>query len=160
MSRATPRKRHSHYNTYQSPSLASIRAALECISPDLPRSDWAKIGMALAHELGSEGFRLFDEWSSCGSAYSAADTRTTWRSVVRCSAVSISTLFWYARQNGYRGGEDEISFSEFQQRYERVSREKEKSTQQEEKRTQWAESLLFGAIRDSTWPITDTPAEK
>ena len=64
-------------------SLETIRAALDCIAPDLPRSEWARIAMALKSELGEAGFDLFDAWSQRGEAYNARATRDTWRSVRR-----------------------------------------------------------------------------
>jgi hypothetical protein len=45
------------------PTEGNIRAALSYISPDLPRSEWAKVGMAIKHALADDGFPLFDEWS-------------------------------------------------------------------------------------------------
>ena len=33
------------------PSIDAIRAALDCIPPDLPRDEWARVAMALKSEL-------------------------------------------------------------------------------------------------------------
>jgi phage/plasmid primase-like uncharacterized protein len=78
-----------------------IEAALACIPADLPRDDWARIGMALKHELGDAGFDLFDSWSQKGESYNAADVRDTWRSVSSAGGITISTLFHVAKEHGF-----------------------------------------------------------
>ena len=52
----------------------TIRAALDCIPPDLPRDEWARIAMALKSELGDAGFEVFDAWSQSGATYNAKST--------------------------------------------------------------------------------------
>ena len=54
------------------------REALHSISPDLPREDWVRAGMA-AHAAGLE-LEDFDAWSSGGSTYDARAVRDVWRS--------------------------------------------------------------------------------
>ena len=80
----------------------TIRAALLCIPADLPRDEWAKIGMALKSELGDAGFDLFDAWSQSGANYKATATRETWRSVKAGGRVTIGTLLHTAKANGFQ----------------------------------------------------------
>lgn len=84
------------------PTPENIRAALTHISPDLPREDWVRIGMAVKDGLDGDGFDLFDEWSHGGHTYSAADTRDTWKSIKVGGKVTVGTLFGAARQNGWK----------------------------------------------------------
>jgi putative DNA primase/helicase len=84
------------------PTLDTIRAALSCIPPDLPRDEWARVGMALKHELGEAGFDEFDAWSQGGETYKAKATRDTWRSIKASGAVGIGSLFHLAKQHGFK----------------------------------------------------------
>jgi putative DNA primase/helicase len=59
-----------------------IRAALTHLSANLPRDDWARIGMAIKSEYPDDtGFALFDQWSSTADSYSVASTKSTWKSL-------------------------------------------------------------------------------
>lgn len=82
-------------------SIDTIREALNCIPPDLPRDEWARVAMALKAELGDTGFDLFDQWSARGEKYNAADARSTWRSVKAGGAVQAGTLFHLAKEHGF-----------------------------------------------------------
>lgn len=84
------------------PTLDTIRTALACIPPDLPRDEWARVGMALKSELGEAGFELFDTWSRGGESYAAKSTHDTWRSIKAGGAVGIGTLFRLAQQHGFK----------------------------------------------------------
>jgi putative DNA primase/helicase len=79
-----------------------IRAALACIPPDLPREEWARVGMALKAELGAAGFDLFDTWSQGSEAYNPTDARDTWRSFKSGGRVQIGTLFHIAKGFGFK----------------------------------------------------------
>ena len=79
-----------------------IRAALACIPPDLPREEWARVGMSLKAELGAAGFDLFDTWSQGSEAYNPTDARDTWRSFKSGGRVQIGTLFHIAKGFGFK----------------------------------------------------------
>lgn len=87
---------------HQPPSIDTIRDALACIPPDLPRDDWARVGMALKSELADTGFELFDTWSSRGASYNKIDTRDTWKSIKAGGKTTIGTLFGIAKDHGFR----------------------------------------------------------
>ncbi|MGE8127735.1 PriCT-2 domain-containing protein [Methylobacterium sp. NPDC080182] len=80
--------------------LARARNALFAISPDLPRPEWIRVGMAAK----SAGLDLddFDTWSALGHQYVAADVRVAWRSFRTEGAVGAGTLFHAAREAGWR----------------------------------------------------------
>lgn len=46
-----------------------IEAYLSDLDPSVGRDEWIRVGMALHHETGGEGFDLWDEWSSGGHQY-------------------------------------------------------------------------------------------
>lgn len=57
-----------------------VREWLAGKDPDLLYPEWLKIGMALHHEFGEAGFRLWNEWSAKGRKYRGpADLLTHWR---------------------------------------------------------------------------------
>lgn len=81
----------------------NIRSALTFISPDVPREEWVKIGMALKDGLNGGGFDVFSEWSKSGGSYSKADAQDTWNSIkANGNGVTVGTLFYLAGQNGWK----------------------------------------------------------
>jgi len=80
----------------------NIRAALAHIPPDLPRDEWARVGMAVKDGLNGDGLDVFDEWSKNGSTYSETDTRDTWKSLKAGGGVTVGTLFFLAGQHGWK----------------------------------------------------------
>jgi putative DNA primase/helicase len=65
------------------------------------RETWLKILMALKSYFGDDGFALAEDWSQRGDNYNASALRSTWRSC-RGSGVGIGTLFYFAKQSGWR----------------------------------------------------------
>jgi hypothetical protein len=61
------------------------------LNPELGYHDWIKVGMGLHHELGDEGFELWDGWSRDGSKYQGErDLRFHWRTFGRGSHTPIT----------------------------------------------------------------------
>ena len=83
-------------------TIETIRAALACVPSDLPRDEWARVGMAIKSELGADGFDMFDAWSQGSERYDAAGTKETWRSIKAGGKVSIGTLFHIAKGYGFK----------------------------------------------------------
>ncbi|MBI5270149.1 MAG: DUF927 domain-containing protein [Burkholderiales bacterium] len=79
-----------------------IRSALFAIPPDLERSEWVRVGMAVKSELGSDGFSLWDEWSSQSGTYRKIDARDAWKSFKPGGRVTVGTLFGMAKDHGFR----------------------------------------------------------
>src|SRR5665647_1833617 len=74
--------------------------ALHAIPPDLAHDAWVKAGMAF-HAAGGD-FETFDQWSSPGATYNAADCRSTWRSFKTApGGVGAGTLYSMARAAGW-----------------------------------------------------------
>lgn len=85
-----------------STSLDTIRAALASIPADLPRDEWARIGMAIKSEHpDDDGFALFDQWSATAEGYSRTGTQSTWRSIQAGGGVTIATLLHEAKARGF-----------------------------------------------------------
>jgi putative DNA primase/helicase len=79
-----------------------IRAALGHLSPNVPRTEWARVGMAIKSEYpGDDGLAVFDEWSMRGDSYDAKAVRSTWKSIKPSGGVTIATLIHEAQANGF-----------------------------------------------------------
>jgi putative DNA primase/helicase len=88
------------HNMTTTPEL--IRAALGYLSPNVPRTEWARVGMAIKSEYpGDDGLALFDEWSMRGDSYDAKAVRSTWKSIKPSGGVTIATLIHEAQANGF-----------------------------------------------------------
>lgn len=85
-------RRFGHRDTPREPgnterlglALDQVKRAIGQLDPDLDYENWLRVGMALHHELGPEGFQLWDEWSSRGQKYRGSDNLMThWRTFGR-----------------------------------------------------------------------------
>lgn len=87
----------------EAPSRALIEEAVAHIRNDeLPYDDWIKVGLALYAALGSDGRDLWETWSAEASKNDPACTAEKWDSFANVRSVTVGTLFWLARQNGWR----------------------------------------------------------
>ncbi len=83
-------------------SVSLLREALACIPANLPRDEWARIGMAIKSEFpNDEGQALFDEWSATADGYSKQSTLSTWRSIKAGGGVTVGTLLHEAKGRGF-----------------------------------------------------------
>ncbi len=82
--------------------IGEIQSALSVIPPD-DRDMWVKIGMAIKDEFGEEGLPIWDAWSMQSDSYNEKAARSAWRSF-KPGPVTIRTLFYVARANGYMPG--------------------------------------------------------
>lgn len=76
-----------------------IYAALSFIPAD-DRDTWVRTGMAIKAELGDAGFGLWDDWSRNSDKHDKKAAKAVWRSFSG-GAISIGSLFHFARQYGY-----------------------------------------------------------
>ena len=84
------------------PTPELIRAALQHIPANLPRDEWARIGMAIKSEFPDDtGRDLFSEWSATVEGFDAKATRSTWQSLKAGGGVGIGTLLHLAKSNGF-----------------------------------------------------------
>jgi len=87
----------------QAPSRELVEEAVAHIpNDDLPYDDWIKVGLALYAALGPDGCDLWESWSSRADKNDPEYTAEKWGSFSSVRSVTVGTLFWLARQNGWR----------------------------------------------------------
>jgi len=75
--------------------------ALFCLSADCDRVNWFKIGAAYKQAGGD--FNTFDQWSATApQRYNASNCLATWQSMKPDKGISEKTLYYMARQAGYK----------------------------------------------------------
>lgn len=72
---------------------------------DLPYDEWIKVGLALYAALGPEGRDLWQAWSAEAAKNDPAHTALKWDSFAAVRNVTVGTLFWLAKQNGWRAAQ-------------------------------------------------------
>ena len=78
-----------------------IRDALRFIDAS-DRDTWLRMGMAIKSELGDTGFGMWEAWSMQAESFNAKDARDVWKSIRAKGGVTIGTLFYEAKKNGWR----------------------------------------------------------
>ena len=86
----------------EKPDRELIAEALDHIPGDLHYDDWVKVGFALYDGLGDSGRDLWELWSSKSSKNDAPFTSRKWPSFAQNRKVKIGSLFYFAKQNGWR----------------------------------------------------------
>lgn len=87
----------THHHTHE-----TTRQALAHIPANLPRDEWARVGMAIKSEFHDEtGYALFAEWSETAPGFKASDCRTAWKSFKAGGSVTMGSLIHLAKQHGY-----------------------------------------------------------
>lgn len=103
-----------------------LRNALSFVPSNLPRDEWARVGMAIKSEYPDDtGLQLFSDWSaSGGGTFDVGAARSTWRSIREGGGVGVSTLLYLAKQHGFKlprqgGAAHKPSAAELQQQAEK-----------------------------------------
>lgn len=78
-----------------------IREALQFIDPT-DRETWVSMGMAIKSELADAGFDVWEGWSQQADSFNGKDARDVWKSIRAGGKVTIGTLFYEAKANGWR----------------------------------------------------------
>jgi len=81
--------------------LDRIREALQFVDPS-DRDKWVSMGMAIKSELADTGFDLWEAWSQRAESFDAKDARDAWKSIRAGGKVTVGTLFYEAKANGWR----------------------------------------------------------
>lgn len=76
--------------------------ALYCIPADTDRDTWLKAAQAL--KSSGEPFETFDAWSRISSKYKSSDCQSVWKSISPDGGIGVGTLFYIAKQHGYKLG--------------------------------------------------------
>jgi phage/plasmid primase-like uncharacterized protein len=77
-----------------------IREALGFVDAS-DRETWVKMGMAVKSELDERGFDLWNEWSQKADSYDSKSASDVWKSIKPDGAVTIGSLVFEAKKNGY-----------------------------------------------------------
>lgn len=97
-------------------TLDDVAAALCHIHAD-ERGTWVRMGMAVHHEFGPEGFDTWDAWSQTAGNYNASAARDTYKSFkAKGGGITIATLFEEAMKAGYSPEKKQLTEAEQQQR--------------------------------------------
>jgi putative DNA primase/helicase len=83
-------------------SIERIRSALSYLNYS-DRNTWVCAAMCIKHELGEEGFEIWDSWGAQHHGYSAKDPRSVWKSIKdagSCGTKTIASLFYDAKLAG------------------------------------------------------------
>ncbi len=79
-----------------------IRSALAHIPANLPRDDWARVGMAIKSEFPNDtGRDLFTDWSATADSFDAKAAKSTWQSIKAGGGIGIGTLLHLAKEHGF-----------------------------------------------------------
>ena len=78
-----------------------IREALQFIDAS-DRETWLRMGMAIKSELADTGFDVWEAWSLQADSFNGKDARDVWKSIRAGGKVTIGTLFYDAKANGWR----------------------------------------------------------
>ena len=81
--------------------LERIREALQFIDAS-DRETWLRMGMAIKSELADTGFDVWEAWSLQAESFNTKDARDVWKSIRAGGKVTIGTLFYEAKANGWR----------------------------------------------------------
>ena len=81
--------------------LERIREALQFIDPSY-RETWLRMGMAIRSALADTGLDLSEAWSLQAESFNTKDARDVWKSIRAGGKVTIGTLFYEAKANGWR----------------------------------------------------------
>ncbi|MBL8397245.1 MAG: DUF3987 domain-containing protein [Candidatus Accumulibacter sp.] len=77
-----------------------IREALQFIDPS-DRETWLRMGMAIKSELADAGFDPWEAWSLQAESFNTKDARDVWQSIRAGGKVTLGTLFYEAKANGW-----------------------------------------------------------
>lgn len=83
------------------PSLEAVRAALQCIPPDVGHDERVRLAFAVFDALGEAGAELWKDWAAGRDKPSASEDAATWRSARKPGPVKVGTLFAIAKAHGF-----------------------------------------------------------
>lgn len=134
-----------------------VRAALMHISPE-SREVWIRQAMAIKSEFGDDGFDIWDQWSALSDTYNAKDARDVWKSIKAQGKVTIATLFWDAKQAGWK--DDQVykkpSAAELEKR-KKERAERDAAAEAQRVAEQEAVALKAKELWDAAKPCDDHP---
>jgi Virulence-associated protein E/Primase C terminal 2 (PriCT-2)/Bifunctional DNA primase/polymerase, N-terminal len=94
--------RNQNRVAYEKPSRELIVSALAAVPNELTYDDWIKMGYALRDGLGDAGFDVWCDFSATWPGNRTEVTEDKWKSFDKRRSVTVATLFYWARKNGWR----------------------------------------------------------
>jgi putative DNA primase/helicase len=131
-------------------SPTTIAAALSYIQSD-DRDKWIEMAMAVKSELGDSGFDIWNDWSQGAYNYKERDAKSVWKSIKEGGRITIASLFYEAKQRGFKlnGQGKTISPAEWerirQEREERQRLEAARKAKEEQAASVLAEQIYSAA---------------
>lgn len=119
-------------------NLLVAASALQYLNP-YERTDWYKAAMMLKSEFGDAAFYVWDDWSQQCPAYNARDARAVWKSCKATGGVTIGSLYYCAKQNGWQGSTGYIKPSPTEIAARKLARQTEQQKADAKRRLQHAE---------------------
>lgn len=86
---------------HEKTDLQRAEDAITFLDPN-DRENWVKIAFAVKNEFGEDGFNLWDNWSQQADTYKEKDARATWKTAKAGGKVGIGTLFFQAKDRGWK----------------------------------------------------------
>lgn len=143
-------------NNFDGLSTDQIAKALSFLDYEC-RDEWLMAGMCIKHELGENGYEIWDQWSSFSSTYKSKENRYQWRKFKSGKGRTIGTLMYHAMNRGFKFDEkvQRVSPAVIKQREERKAKriaedEKElKRIERKEKETAIAALDFWNKAREA-----------
>ena len=131
----------------------TAREALAFIDPS-DRDLWVRMAMAVKSELGDSGFEIWDAWSMLSESYVSRDALAVWKSSRVDGGVTIATLFFEAKRNGWvnSGNYQAPSTEQIAERELKKAKAEAKAERVKEETARNAQTILDGAITVMSHP--------
>lgn len=88
--------------------ITRAQSALQCLDAH-DRQEWYQAAMMLKSEFGDAAFEIWSEWSLQADSYNATDARHVWNSCKPIGGLGIGSLFYKAKQSGWK---DSIEYTQ------------------------------------------------
>lgn len=139
-------------------TLDEVAAALSHIDAD-ERDTWVRMGMAVHHEFGPDGFSVWDSWSQTAASYTQGDARNTYKSFkAKSGGVTVATLFEEAIRAGYQPDKQQISEADKgareKDRARRAAERAERERIEAELEARWHQ--VIGEAAEKVWDDLET----
>ena len=143
-------------------TIGLTRSALQYVSANLSRDEWARVGMAIKSEFPDDtGRDLFIEWSATADRFDAKAAAATWRSIKAGGGVSIGTLLHMAKENGFTLPKtDQAASKPDPEETARLTRERAARQQAEQVRQQAAHERAAAEAVASWAKASESPADE
>lgn len=137
-----------------------IEEALSFIDPNLPYTDWAKVGRALYSEHGDSVRDIFEAWSEQGASYNKKAFNSWWKNFHKTRKTSFGSFIYEATQAGWKPQREKLTEEERAQRAKEYAKQKQAAQAKREaaEKDQWQE-LKEEETLFLSWPVQFAPTK-